>query len=112
MPWPARSLARLAQSRRGERAKVPAATDVSFFHELLRSYPHMHSAVREAVVAGVPDVYRGETVKAFIVVRPGATASAAEIVELRSELPKSMVGKYLRRVLVEEERPPESSRGY
>jgi len=88
----------------------------------------MHPAVREAVVAGVPDVYRGETVKAFIVLRPGATASAAEIVEFsrlhlaafkvprkvefRSELPKSMVGKYLRRVLVEEERPPESSRGY
>ena len=100
LPWPARSLARLAQSRRGERAKVPAATDVSFFHELLRSYPHMHSAVREVVVAGVPDVYRG------------ATASAAEIVEFRSELPKSMVGKDLRRVLVEEERPPVSSRGY
>ena len=39
LPWPARTLARLAQSRRGERAKVPAETDVSFFHELLRSYP-------------------------------------------------------------------------
>ena len=70
----------------------------------------------------------GETVKAFIVLRPGASASGEEIVEFsrlhlaafkvprkvefRSELPKSMVGKYLRRVLVEEERPPESSRGY
>ena len=80
----------------------------------------MHPAVREAVVAGVPDAYRGETVKAFIVLRPGATASGEEIVEFsrlhlaafkvprkvefRSELPKSMVGKYLRRVLVEEER--------
>ena len=76
------------------------------------------------VVAGVPDAYRGETVKAFIVLRPGATASAEEIVEFsrlhlaafkvprkvefRSELPKSMVGKYLRRVLVEEERAPEA----
>ncbi|HYN04878.1 MAG TPA: long-chain fatty acid--CoA ligase [Vicinamibacteria bacterium] len=84
----------------------------------------MHPAVREAVVAGVPDAYRGETVKAFIVLRPGATASAEEIVEFsrlhlaafkvprkvefRSELPKSMVGKYLRRVLVEEERAPEA----
>ena len=80
----------------------------------------MHPAVREAVVAGVPDAYRGETVKAFIVLRPGATASGEEIVEFsrlhlaafkvprkvefRTELPKSMVGKYLRRVLVEEER--------
>ncbi|HSD66286.1 MAG TPA: long-chain fatty acid--CoA ligase, partial [Vicinamibacteria bacterium] len=80
----------------------------------------MHPAVREAVVAGVPDAYRGETVKAFVVLRPGQEASAEEItafcrlhlaafkiprqVELRTELPKSLVGKYLRRVLVEEEK--------
>ena len=80
----------------------------------------MHPAVREAVVAGVPDTYRGETVKAFVVLRPGQEASADEIadfcrlhlaafkiprqVEFRAELPKSLVGKYLRRVLVEEER--------
>jgi long-chain acyl-CoA synthetase len=80
----------------------------------------MHPAVREAVVAGVPDTYRGETVKAFVVLRPGQEATAEEIeafcrlhlaafkiprlVEFRAELPKSLVGKYLRRVLVEEER--------
>jgi long-chain acyl-CoA synthetase len=80
----------------------------------------MHPAVREAVVAGAPDPYRGETVKAFVVLRPGQEASADEIagfcrlhlaafkiprqVEFRAELPKSLVGKYLRRVLVEEER--------
>ena len=79
----------------------------------------LHPAVQEAVVAGVPDPYRGETVKAYLVLRPGATATAEEIasfcrlhlaafkiprqVEFRPELPKSMVGKYLRRVLVEEE---------
>jgi len=72
------------------------------------------------VVAGVPDAYRGETVKAFVVLRPGHAATAEEImafcrlhlaafkiprlVEFRTELPKSLVGKYLRRVLVEEER--------
>ncbi len=80
----------------------------------------MHPAVQEAVVAGVPDAYRGETVKAFVVLRPGQEASADEIagfcrlhlaafkiprqVEFRAELPKSLVGKYLRRVLVEEEK--------
>jgi long-chain acyl-CoA synthetase len=84
----------------------------------------MHPKVREAVVAGVPDAYRGETVKAFVVLKPGDTATEEEIVEFcrlhlaafkvprkvefRSELPKSMVGKYLRRVLVEEERVPEA----
>jgi long-chain acyl-CoA synthetase len=82
----------------------------------------MHPKVREAVVAGVPDAYRGETVKAFVVLEPGESATEAEIVEFcrlhlaafkvprkvdfRAELPKSMVGKYLRRVLVEEERAP------
>ncbi len=80
----------------------------------------LHPAVQEAVVAGVPDAYRGETVKAFVVLRPGQPATADEIVafcrlhlaafkiprrvEFRAELPKSLVGKYLRRVLVEEER--------
>jgi long-chain acyl-CoA synthetase len=76
--------------------------------------------VQEAVVAGVPDMYRGETVKAYIVLKPGETATPDEIiafckerlaafktpkhVEFRSELPKTMVGKFLRRVLVEEEK--------
>jgi long-chain acyl-CoA synthetase len=80
----------------------------------------MHPKVKEAVVAGVPDAYRGETVKAFVVLKAGESATEVEIVEFsrlhlapfkvprlvdfRDELPKSMVGKYLRRVLVEEAR--------
>jgi long-chain acyl-CoA synthetase len=79
----------------------------------------MHPKVAEAVVAGVPDSYRGETVKAYLVLRTGESATEEEIVEFcrlhiaafkvprrvefRAELPKSMVGKYLRRVLVAEE---------
>ncbi len=79
-----------------------------------------HPAVHEAVVAGVPDAYRGETVKAYIVLKPGAQATADEIigfcrermasfktprqVEFRDSLPKSLIGKHLRRVLLEEER--------
>ncbi len=80
----------------------------------------MHPKVQEAVVAGVPDPYRGETVKAYVVLKPGEVATPEEIskfcaeslapykvpkqVEFRSELPKTMVGKVLRRVLVEEEK--------
>ena len=79
-----------------------------------------HPKVQEVVVAGVPDRYRGETVKAYVVLKAGQTATSDEIiafcrerlasfkvptqVEFRSELPKTMVGKLLRRVLVEEEK--------
>ncbi|MDT7573437.1 MAG: long-chain acyl-CoA synthetase, partial [Actinomycetota bacterium] len=78
------------------------------------------SGVQDAVVIGVPDKYRGETVKAFIVKASGSDLSDDEVVahcaanlaaykvpkliEFRSELPRTVVGKVLRRVLVEEER--------
>jgi long-chain acyl-CoA synthetase len=80
----------------------------------------MHPKVREAVVAGVPDPYRGETVKAWVVLKDGEQATAEElvafcrlhlapfkvprVVEFRVDLPKTAVGKYLRRVLVAEEK--------
>jgi len=76
--------------------------------------------VRDAVVVGVPDKYRGETVKAFVVPAPGATLTeddvvqhcateltaykVPKIVEFRVSLPRTEVGKVLRRVLLEEER--------
>ena len=79
-----------------------------------------HPGVKEAVVAGVPDPYRGETVKAYVVLQDGAEVNAAALeaycrehlaaykvprqFEFRAELPKSMIGKPLRRALVEEER--------
>ena len=88
---------------------------------------YAHPKVQEAVVAGVPDPYRGETVKAYIVLKEGETATPEEIiafckerlapykvpklVEFRSELPKSAVGKFLRRVLVEEEKRKLAARG-
>jgi long-chain acyl-CoA synthetase len=77
-----------------------------------------HPSVMEAVAIGRPDSYRGERVKAFVVLKPGATASQEELkehcktgladfkvpseIEFRESLPKTAVGKILRRVLREE----------
>jgi long-chain acyl-CoA synthetase len=79
-----------------------------------------HPKVLEVGVAGVPDAYRGETVKAWVVPKPGETLTEADIrawckermaafkvptsVEFRSELPKTTVGKILRRELVRQDR--------
>jgi long-chain acyl-CoA synthetase len=79
---------------------------------------YQHPGVKEAVALGVPDAYRGETVKVVIVPLDGTALTAADIeahcrrllavykvpkiIEFRSELPKSLVGKVLRRVLQEE----------
>ncbi len=75
-----------------------------------------HPKVLEVGVGGIPDPQRGETVKAWIVVKPGETLTEAELkafckehlapykvpthYEFRSELPKTTVGKILRRELV------------
>jgi len=80
----------------------------------------LHPAVLEVGVAGVPDDYQGEAVKAWVVLRSGQQATSDEIrqhcrqklaaykvpkhVEFREGLPKSIVGKVLRRVLAQEER--------
>jgi len=82
-----------------------------------------HPKVSKASVVGIPDDRTGERVKAFIVLKEGQTATAEEIVawcrdpeqgltgyrvpheiEFRDELPETLVGKVLRRVLLEEER--------
>jgi len=78
-----------------------------------------HPKVQEAVTVGIPDEYRGETVKVYIVLKPGEECSEEEIidfcrerlasyktprmVEFRAELPKTLVGKVLRRSLRDEE---------
>jgi long-chain acyl-CoA synthetase len=81
---------------------------------------YTHEKVQEAVVVGVPDTVRGENVKAYIVLKAGQSSTPEEItefcreqlapykvprlVDFRDELPKSQVGKILRRVLLEEEK--------
>ncbi|AJS57623.1 AMP-binding protein [Paenibacillus sp. IHBB 10380] len=78
-----------------------------------------HPDVEEAVVAGVVDPYRGETVKAFIILKEGSTANEEElkrwckeklavykvprIYEFRATFPKTLVGKVLRRKLIDED---------
>lgn len=79
-----------------------------------------HEAVQEVVVVGIPDAYRGETVKAYVVLKAGhsvteealnqfarkslASYKAPRLYEFRNELPKTTIGKILRRVLIDEEK--------
>jgi long-chain acyl-CoA synthetase len=77
-----------------------------------------HPSIQEAAVVGIPDEYRGETVAAFVVLKPGVTASEETLqsildfskhelapykvpkkLEFRDTLPKSLIGKVLRREL-------------
>ena len=80
---------------------------------------YQHPKIADAVSVGVADAYRGETVKAFIVRKEGETLTEEEVfefckeklaaykrpklIEFRTELPKSAVGKILRKVLRDEE---------
>ena len=96
---------------------------VAFFNDIytteIDQVLYGHPKVLEACTVGVPDDYRGETVKAFVVCKPGETVTAEEIiafcreslarykvprsVEFLTELPKSGVGKILRKELRQRE---------
>ncbi len=82
---------------------------------------YKHPKVLDAVVVGLPlsDRFAGEKIKAYLVLKPGETATTSEIldfcrkelakfkvpqeIEFRESLPKTIIGKVLRRVLIEEE---------
>lgn len=80
---------------------------------------YLHPAVAECVVAGLPDEYRGQTVKAYVKLADGHSLTKEELVaflkdklsaiempkhlEIRDSLPKTMIGKLSRKALLEEE---------
>jgi long-chain acyl-CoA synthetase len=81
---------------------------------------YRHPKIQKVCVVGVPDQKTGEALKAFVVLRVGEHATPEEIivwsrnhltgyrvpkqVEFRDELPETLVGKVLRRVLLEDEK--------
>lgn len=80
---------------------------------------YLHPSVAECVVAGLPDPYRGQTVKAYVALKPGTTLTRDELmaflqdklspiempklIEFRESLPKTMIGKLSRKTLLDEE---------
>jgi len=96
----------------------------------VESVLYQHPKVQKVCVLGVPDATTGEAVKAYVVLRDGGRATPEEIlewcrhpehgltgyrvpkhVEFRDSLPETLVGKVLRRVLLEEERQRASAGG-
>ena len=89
------------------------------YPRVLEDALYEHPAVLEATVIGIPDAYRGQAPKAFVVLRPGHAATGEELrqfltgyvsklelpksVEIRQSLPKTMIGKLSKKELVAEE---------
>jgi long-chain acyl-CoA synthetase len=106
----------------GRRKELIKCSGYSVFPAEVENLLYRHPAVAEVAVIGVPDPYRGESPKAFIVLKPEyrekikekeiiewskenmAAYKRPRIVEFREELPKSGAGKILKRILAEEER--------
>ncbi|MBM7632815.1 long-chain-fatty-acid--CoA ligase [Geomicrobium sediminis] len=98
---------------------VIIASGYNIYPREIEEVLYEHPNVTEVVVCGIPDAYRGETVKAFIVKKDASKDTEEDFIayskerlakfkipsqiEFREELPKSKVGKILRRVLIEEE---------
>lgn len=109
----------------GRSKELIKASGFSVFPAEVENLLYKHPDIAETVVIGVPDAYRGETVKAFVVLKPGANATgdqivawarqemaaykAPRVVEIRESLPKNGSGKIMRRLLVDEEKARDSS---
>ncbi len=105
----------------GRKRELIKCSGYSVFPAEVEDLLYRHPAVKEAAVIGINDPYRGETPKAFIILKPDFAGKVREeeildwckdnmaaykrprFVEFRQELPKSAAGKILRRLLVEEE---------
>lgn len=97
------------------------------FPSQIEAVLYRHPAVKEALVVGIPDPYRGEQPKAFVTLAEGSKVSGEELmdwlnpqlgkhervaaVEIRSDLPKTMVGKLSRKELVAEEKQKANGMG-
>ena len=106
----------------GRKKELIKCSGYSVFPAEVESLLYRHPAVAEAAVIGVPDSYRGESPKAFIILKPEYRGKVKEeeiigwskenmaaykrprIVEFKEELPKSAAGKVLKRVLSEEKK--------
>jgi long-chain acyl-CoA synthetase len=98
---------------------IIVAAGYSIYPRDVEEVLHGHPGVEQAVVAGVPDPYRGERVKAYVVPKAGSAVTAEELdglcrerlapykvpaaYEFRDHLPQTVIGKVLRRRLVDEE---------
>lgn len=105
----------------GRNRELIKCSGYSVFPAEVENLLYRHPAVKEVAVIGISDPYRGETPKAFIILKPDyigkitaeeilewckenmAAYKRPRVIEFREELPKSGAGKLLRRVLVEEE---------
>ncbi len=102
-----------------DRAKdMIIASGYNVFPREVEEALYANPKVQEAAVVGMPDEYRGETVRAFVVVKPGEKLTEAELdqwcrerlavyklpksYEFRDSLPKTLIGKVLRRTLRDE----------
>lgn len=105
----------------GRKKEMIKSSGYSIFPEEVELYLLRHPAIQAAAVIGIPDPQRGETVKAFVVLRPEFRGRVSEdeiiqwakekisnykgprLIEFRTELPTSGTGKVLRRLLAAEE---------
>ena len=106
---------------------VIIAGGYKIYPRLVEEAIYQHPLVRECIVIGLPDPYRGQTVKAYVVPREGASLDAEtlveflkqhlspiempKLIEFRASLPKTLIGKPSKQALLDEEAAHAQSAG-